>query len=196
MLFEAALLAIIVGLVAGGRLGRLKDLELRAPWLFIAAAVVQVGLMVAGVRGALWAGRVGPAVYLVTLVMVLLGLWWNRRLPGAVVVGVGVLLNFLVIAANGGSMPVDRALAQRAGNDALVKLLDSPTYTRHEPVTEGTRLRALGDVVALPTLIPRPKFFCPGSIGDVFVTVGACWLLLAGMGAFGLGRKPESSGTG
>ncbi len=194
MLLDAAVIAIIIGLLAGGRLGRLKDLDLRAPGLFIAAALVQVGLMVAGVRGALWAERLGPAIYLLTLAMVLFGLGWNRKLPGAVVVGVGVLLNFLVIAANDGSMPVDRALAERAGNEALVKLLDEPTYTKHKPVTEKTQLRPLGDVIALPTLIPRPKFFCPGSIGDVFVTVGACWLLLAGMGAFGLDGNKSSTG--
>jgi hypothetical protein len=75
----------------------------------------------------------------------------------------------------------------------MVKLLDSPTYTRHAPMSKGTRLRALGDVVALPMLIPRPKFFSPGSIGDVFVTAGACWLILAGMGAFGL-RSGKTTG--
>jgi hypothetical protein len=193
LLLDAAVLAIIVGLVAGGRFGRLNDLDLRAPGMFIAAAAVQAGLMVAGARGAQWAGRVGPAVYVGTLAMVLVGLWWNRRLPGVWVVGVGVLLNFLVIAANGGSMPVERGLAERAGDERMVRLLDSPTYTRHAPMSKGTRLRALGDVVALPMLIPRPKFFSPGSIGDVFVTAGACWLILAGMGAFGL-RSGKTTG--
>jgi hypothetical protein len=71
----------------------------------------------------------------------------------------------------------------------MVSLLDSPSWATHMPVTDTTRLRALGDVLPLPLLPvpPRAKPFCPGSVGDVFVTVGVCWLLLSGMGAFGLG---------
>jgi hypothetical protein len=45
-------------------------------------------------------------------------------------------------------------------------------------------------------LVPRPRFFCPGSVGDVFVTVGACWLILAGVGAFGLGAKADLNHEG
>jgi hypothetical protein len=105
----------------------------------------------------------------------------------------GVLLNFLAIAANGGSMPVDRELAVQAGDEQLVAMLDSPDYAGHRRVTEHTRLRPLGDVIPLPMLIPRPRFFSPGSAGDVFITVGACWLILAGMGAFGL-RRAEVPG--
>jgi hypothetical protein len=193
MLLDAAVLSVIVGLAAGGRLRRLGDLDLRAPWVFIAAAAIQVGLMVAGARGWAQAAGIGQGLLVVSFAMVLAGLWLNRRLPGVWVVAIGVLLNSLVIAANGGSMPVDRELAVRAGNTRLVEMLDSPAYAKHAAVGPGTRLRPLADVLPLPVLIPRPRFFCPGSVGDVFVTVGACWLMLAGMGAFGLGAKADEA---
>ena len=107
--------------------------------------------------------------------------------------GIGILLNFLVIAANGGAMPVDRGLAVRAGNMRLVEMLDSPAHAKHSTIGPGTRLRPLADVLALPLLVPRPRFFSPGSIGDVLVTVGACWLILAGMGAFGARKSGAAS---
>ena len=180
MLLDAAVLTVIVGIViGGGRLGRLKALDLRVPWVFILAAAAQVGVMVAGSGG--------RVLYVLTFVVVLAGIWANRRLPGMWVVGAGVFLNFLVIAANGGSMPVDRDLAVRAGSTAMVELLDSTTYTNHMAAGEGTRLRWLGDVLALPLVVPRPTFFCPGSVGDILVTLGGCWLILSGLGAFGLG---------
>ena len=180
MLLDAAVLTVIVGIViGGGRLGRLKALDLRVPWVFILAAAAQVGVMVAGSGG--------RVLYVLTFVVVLAGIWANRRLTGMWVVGAGVFLNFLVIAANGGSMPVDRDLAVRAGSTAMVELLDSTTYTNHMAAGEGTRLRWLGDVLALPLVVPRPTFFCPGSVGDILVTLGGCWLILSGLGAFGLG---------
>ena len=188
MLLDAAVLTVIVGIaIGGGRLGRLKALDLRVPWVFILAAAVQVGLMIAGARGTAFGPGVAPALYVLTFVVVLLGIWANRRLPGMWLVGAGVFLNLLVIAANGGSMPVDRDLAVRAGSTVMVELLDSTAYTNHVAAGEGTRLRWLGDVLALPMVVPRPKFFCPGSVGDILVTLGACWLILSGMGAFGLG---------
>ena len=202
MLLDAAVLTFIVGVIGGGRPGRLGELELRAAGLFIAAAVVQIGVMVLGVRGIALVESVGGPAQIVTYGLLLVGLWLNRHLWGVRIASVGVLLNFLAIAANGGSMPVDRELAVRAGNVRLVEVLDSPTYRGHMPATERTRLRALGDVVPLPMLVPRPRFFSPGSVGDVFVTAGACWLMLTGLGAFGLGKRrraaapPGSRGTG
>ncbi len=195
MLLDAAVLTIVIGLLAGGRLQRLKELDLRAPWTFIAAAVIQIGLMVAGARGWSRIAPAGPALVVVSFALALTGLWLNRRLPGVWVAAIGVTLNSLVIAANGGAMPVDRPLAIRAGNDGLVAMLDSPAYAKHAAAGPETRLRFLADVLPLPVLAPRPKFFCPGSVGDVFVTVGACWLILAGMGAFGLGRKAARQDT-
>lgn len=196
MLLDAAVLVIVVGLLAGGRLSRLKYLELRAPWLFILAAAIQMGLLIAGLKGWNWIAGIGQVLLVLTYLSVLVGLWINRQLPGVVIAGVGVLLNALVITANGGGMPVDRELTVRAGNKAMVKLLDSPAYTKHAVITPHTRLRPLADILPLPVLAPRPKWFSPGSIGDVFITVGACWLLLAGLGAFGLGRfnsSPEAN---
>jgi hypothetical protein len=202
MLLDAAVLTFIVGVIGGGRPGRLSELELRATGLFIAAAVVQTGVMVLGVRGTALVESVGGPAQIVTYALLLVGLWLNRRLWGVRIASVGVLLNFLVIAANGGSMPVDRQLAEQWGDKRLVRLLDSPSYVSHMPMTAETRLKPLGDVVPLPMLVPRPRFFSPGSVGDVFITAGACWLMLTGLGAFGMGKRrratapQESRGTG
>jgi len=135
-------------------------------------------------------------LYVMSFGILLVGLWMNRRITGVWLVAAGVLLNTLVIGANGGSMPVDRNLAVRAGDESLVDALDSRAYPSHKPAGPGTKLRFLGDVVPLPLLVPRPRFICPGSIGDMFVTVGACWLILAGMGAFGLRVRGRSKPNG
>ena len=196
MLLDAALVALIVGAFAGGRLRGLRDFDLRAPSIFILAALLKVGLSILGWRGSTFVLHFGGALNIVSYLLLLVGLWLNRHLWGMRVAAVGVLLNFLVIAANGGSMPVDRALAVQAGSTALVESLDSPSYVIHKPATPATRLRPLADVLRLPLLVPRPRFFAPGSVGDVIVTLGACWLILSALGAFGLGGQRQLTEVG
>jgi len=193
MLLDAALLTLIVATLAGGRLAKLRDLNFRAPAFFIFAALGKIALAILGSRGSSLALEIGGMVNIVSYLLLLVGLFLNRHLWAMRVAAVGVLLNFLVVTANGGSMPVDRELARRAGNTTLVRLLDSPTYILHKPVTSRTRLRPLADVLPLPLLAPRPRFFAPGSIGDAIVTAGGCWLILTGLGAFGLSAATACS---
>jgi len=194
MLLDAGVLCVIVGLLAGGRPARLLELELRAPWAFVVAALMQIALMGSGTIGWQVGDIAGGCLHVASYLLLLLGLWLNRHLWGMRLAAIGVLLNLLVIGANGGSMPVDRELAVRAGNRRLVEKLDSPGYWSYRPATGETRLRALADVLPLPLLYPRPRFFSPGSVGDVFVTIGGCWLILSGLGAFRLGRKRQQAG--
>ena len=189
MLLDAVVLTLILSLLAGGRLGRLKDIEIRGAWVFVLAAVVRVLLDVLGARGVPAARSFGPWLSLAAYVALLTALWLNRQLWPLRIVALGILLNFLVIAANDGSMPVDRDLAIRTADPRLVKLLDSPDYVVHKPVTPQTRLRPLADILPLPMLWPRPHWCSPGSVGDVFITVGACAMLVTGLGAFGLRGK-------
>jgi len=186
MLLDAAVLTLIVGVLAGGRMSRLKDFDLRAPGLFIIAALAKIAVAILGSRGSPLAATAGGPLNIASYLFLLLALLLNRHLWGMRIAAVGVLLNFLVIAANDGGMPVDRNLAVQAGNAHLIRLLDSPYYVTHPPLTPATRLKPLADVLKLPLLAPRPRFFAPGSIGDITVTIGACWLILTAVGAFGL----------
>jgi len=68
LLLDAAVLAIIVGMIAGGRVGRLKELDLRVPWVFVLAAAAQVGLMALGAGGvSLGVGRAPAESFFQTL---------------------------------------------------------------------------------------------------------------------------------
>ena len=193
MLLDALVLVLLIGLVAGGRLARLQSLELRGTWLFVSAAAARVGLQWASASRSSLLLALGPLLLIASYLALLGALWMNRRIRLLWVAGIGILLNLLVIAANGGSMPAERALAMRAygPRSPLVHRLDASGYTLHRAATASTRLRFLGDVLPLPMVPPRPRWFCPGSAGDVLITAGACATLLCGMGAFGLTGGPR-----
>jgi len=187
MLLEGLILAIIVGRLAGGRFQRLGDIGLRVPWLFVAAVVVRDLLPVAGASGWAAARTFVPAFQVVGYLLLIVALAYNLRWREIWVAALGVGLNFLVIAANGGRMPADLALVRSIGSQDKAVLVEHGLWPTHVAVGPTTRLPFLADVLALRRPYPRPHVF---SIGDVLITVGVCLFLLRAMGAFGLRAPP------
>ncbi len=114
-------LALVLGLALGGSLGRLAEMRLRAPWIFLAAIGLQlVAFPVAGlpwrthetVASILWVASYGLLVVAAVL---------NRRIAGVPVVAAGMLLNLVAILANRGTMPVSDAAMHDAGRTAVTQ---------------------------------------------------------------------------
>lgn len=165
VLLVAALALVAAALIGGARLARVR---LRAIRLLVAAAVVQLATsMLAPESGA---ARVTALV--LTTVLVGLFVYGNRDLGGAPLIGAGLLLNVVVIAANG-AMPVSVPAAADAGLSRAELGLSRDAM--REPVDDGTRLGLLGDVV--PVTLPwRPQVVSPG---DVLVAAGVGLLLVS-----------------
>ncbi len=157
-------------LIRGGRPGRIPRLRFRRLRALGSAAVAQVGGLLGGL---VWA----PAYALglaVSALFVGLFVWHNRRLPGMLLIGVGLLANACVVALNG-AMPVSLGAAERAGLEAGD--LGLAGDRQHEPLDAGTHLPVLGDV--LP--VPLPLLAQVVSIGDVLIAVGAGMLVYVGL---------------
>jgi hypothetical protein len=161
------LVALCVGWLLGGRLDGLGHLPLRHGWLVLVAVAAQAVGSFAG--GSLYAlGLVLSA----SLVGVFLA--GNRRIPGTVLVALGLLTNALGVALNG-AMPVSSDASGKAG--ISTQDLVAGTDPRHELADSGTRLRVLGDVV--PVLLPvHPEVVSPG---DILVAAGLAQLVVVGM---------------
>jgi hypothetical protein len=158
---------------------------------------VLLGLQGLRLDGAL--PMIGSVLLVASLLLGLIVVWANRRLPGMLLIGLGLLANLLVVGINGG-MPVSRATLEWAGISATSPDLGKlgPKYVLERP---GTRLGVLGARLAIP----------PGrtmvSVGEVAQYAGLVvlvqGLMLAGtrrrLEAFparkitGLGRKAPAS---
>ncbi len=133
----------------------------------LAALAAQLVVIYVGFGGAGELRRfVFPASYALLLAFVIL----NRRRVGFLVIGAGMLLNFLVIVANGGLMPIAPATMERAGlEDELVELGDSVPQTKNVLLDESdTNLQWLSDRLTWDTPGPFSVF----SIGDLIVGAG------------------------
>lgn len=162
--------AVAVGWLAGGRLDALARVELRRGRLLFFALVSQlVGAMAAQAVSVMYAaGMLGAAGFAAAF------LARNRDLPGIGLVAAGLLLNALVVTANG-AMPVSLYAAARAG--VPVTALDLAENPRHEEKTAQTRLGLLADVVPVPLPL-RPEVDSPG---DVLFASGLALLIVSAM---------------
>jgi hypothetical protein len=155
------LLAVAVSYVRGGRLERIADARLHLPWLLFTGLALQIGVDLAAGRELIGdASATGLGILILSQALVVAWLVLNRHLPGVALVALGLVLNAVVIAANG-AMPVDPGAMRALG---LGELEVPPG--KHTLLTEATHLPWLADVVPLPPL--RSII----SVGDIVLAVG------------------------
>lgn len=161
------LVGLVLGWLAGGNLDRLGGVPLRRRRLVVAALLTQLA-------GTLVGGPFYPLGLVASAVLVAAFLAVNRGLRGTGLVALGLLLNALVVGANG-AMPVSREASARAG--VSIQPLLTGADLRHELADRRTRLAWLGDVVPVPLPL-RAEVVSPG---DVLVAAGLAQLVVAGM---------------
>lgn len=153
------ILCLVIALLQGGSLESLAATNFRVPWLLFGSLAVQVAAVVAAPE---WLeGTPGLAVILGTNLATGVFLWMNRKLAGTGLAALGLVLNVIVISANG-AMPVNERSAEVAGIQRSV----SDAGVKHEVMDEDTILPWLGDTV------PIPRAGEVLSVGDVVLALG------------------------
>jgi len=168
-----ALLSLVVALLRGGRLTRLAQVPFSHAYLVLLSLGLQVVIfspLAATLGVEAWARQ----LYVVS--MVVLAGWFalNFRLPGMLVIGLGLLLNLAAIASNGGYMPASPAALERAGMTSRLTNLEEAVHNNSAVAGEGTHLYYLADIFAIPKQIPLANVF---SVGDVLIALGAMYFL-------------------
>jgi hypothetical protein len=158
----ASVIAVLLPVLFGGRLVRLADLRLRAVPLIVATLLVQV-LILEILSGPLWLLRL---VHVATYVTAGLFMWTNRRIPGALPMGLGAASNGITIALNDGVLPAG-AWAMRVSG-----LTPHDSGFVNSAVESHPRLWFLGDVFPIPAALPLSNVF---SVGDVLVVAGLAY---------------------
>ncbi|MDO9349321.1 MAG: DUF5317 domain-containing protein [Anaerolineales bacterium] len=112
-------------------------------------------------------------------VLLLLFAWVNRKLAGMWLLILGLVLNLVVIASNGGFMPISPETAARLVPVAVVQAIQPGHRLGFSKdillLTEDTRLVWLSDRFLLPAWFFYQVAF---SLGDIFIACGIFWLLM------------------
>lgn len=177
MLLIGAVVGLIVGLVAGGRIDALVSIRLRYLALLVAALVLRFGTSWLIAEGDNVADALRVPLYGASFGLVALVLWLNRSQPGLLLVMVGVLSNGLAVLVNAGWMPYYPPALDVAGL-TIADLTPSSFFTALPmDIGAGFLLQAgpFGDVVPLPIPYLRNVI----SLGDIAISVGLGWFVLA-----------------
>jgi len=167
----AYLICLLSVPLAGGKLSRLADVELRAPGLAAAAIAIQV-VIVSILPGSL--GPFSEPLHIASYLLLGAFAWLNRRLTGLPVIALGGLSNFLCIMVNGGVMPADP--------DALGAIGRTPASDEfiNSTALEHPKLAFLGDIIPTPASWPVANVY---SVGDLLILTGAFVLVHAACGS-------------
>ena len=159
-------LAVGIGLLAGGRLSGLSAMRFR--------------LVPAALAGLLLQFLVPPGIWQQVLLLasfLLLSAFAvaNIKIPGFTLILAGIVMNFLVIGVNAG-MPVPRWSLERSDQIQELEFLIEHGGAKHHLATEEDTLMFLADVIPLPSPIRQSV-----SAGDVVTYAGVAYVIVAGM---------------
>ncbi len=179
MLVETLFLALLIGMIMGGSIEKLSEMELKVIWLPLAAFFIEwlsgflMGSDIQWLSQTVYAHThsIEVAVYLLLVTFLIL----NRKEPGMVLLLVGTVMNALVIFANRGFMPVDPYMGIVFGFDETLEVYKAGQVFAHAIVKEQTQLFWLADRIVIPPPYPLPKTVSPG---DLVLDVGLWWLIL------------------
>ncbi len=176
------LLAVLLGYVLGGRLRRFENLRINRWGLAIVGAGLTaiVNLFPALTIGPVPDTVVGPVLLALSYFLLAVFLISNRWIPGGYVMILGLLLNLVVVVANGG-MPVRAGAITTAGGNPAV--LQDATVGKHHLMSDDDVLWHLGDVIGVPE--PIGVVLSPG---DVLLYAGIVYSIVQIM----RGRRREN----
>lgn len=175
----AIALGLVLGVLAGGDLRNLGHVGLRLEIPLLIAFVIQ-GLARGRVPALASAGVYGLGVWVVVSCLLCVLLTANWRRPGMAVAWVGVMVNLVVVLANG-AMPV--MVASGSGVPSSIASAIRASSGFYQLSGGATVFGLFGDVIPLP--LGRVSYF---SVGDVLLAVGVVAYLI-----FGSVRAPQTA---
>src|SRR5947208_10070467 len=140
--------ALAIAVLIGGDVRRLSQLRLRHLELLLAAFAAKISVALLGTMHAAAAVTAARPLNVIGAGLLLAVVWFNRRIPGAILFGAGLTLNLIVILAFGGRMPV---LLPRDidPNSAVLAVLKGGPDPLHVALQQPEGLWFLGSVFAM-----------------------------------------------
>jgi hypothetical protein len=174
LFFAVIAAALAIAVLVGGDVRRLSQIRIRHIELMLAAFAVKVVVALLGTGHTQLAVNVARPLNVIGAILLLAVVWFNRRIPGALLFGAGLTLNLLAILAFGGRMPV--LLPRDADpNSPLLAVLKAGLDPLHVALQHPRGLWFIGDIFTIPSIGGHSSLV---SIGDLLMAAGVAWLII------------------
>jgi len=152
--------------------------ELSRTWLVLVAVAPQLLIFQIPYTAGWFSDTWASAVLVISQLLLLGFVWFNRDLVGFRILGLGLILNLLVIILNGSLMPLAPETAQALYPEvspSVWQIGSRPGMSKNILLLyEDTRLAFLSDSILLPAWFPWTRALSPG---DLLIVLGVFWLL-------------------
>jgi hypothetical protein len=165
----ALLAGLLIGTLIGGSWLALGSIRFRWAPLVVIGFLAQIVLFSDAVAERV--GDAGPALYVISTLLVGAAVVRNVGLPGMPLIIVGAASNMAAILANNGFMPASPGALASLGKVA-------PVIYSNSAVVAHPALELLTDQFALPRWVPGTNVF---SVGDVVLGIGVVVLVVMTM---------------
>lgn len=192
------LAAVIAGLTLGlirAKIGNrsYRPFPFQWGWMVVVALILQWLAFGFPLTSAICPDEVASISLVLSQFILLIFAWFNRKVPGFWLLTSGLALNLLVISINGGFMPISPETVQWLRGDSATAgwVVGERLGTGKDIVlpVEQTKLEFLSDRFRTPD---SPYYRVAFSAGDVFIALGAFWLLWSVGGPFERNSRKET----
>lgn len=169
MLIETVILAILTGYLTGGRLKNLGDTKIDFAWfIFVSLALRYLPVVISFFNDSPFIIEVfAPVLFSLSYLIIIAVLAVNIRHRSLNPVLAGSIMNFIVVIANGGYMPVSSDALERGGFD-LSRATGMYLDMNHIISDSDSKLMFLADIFLIPPPYPFPQLLSAGDILMVF----------------------------
>lgn len=182
----AITLGILIGYLRGGRLEQLNSKPMYQKWAAFSALLIQIIIFSGFSFVKLIPQTIIVILHIVSYICLIIFIIANIRIKGILIIGLGTMLNSLVISLNGGYMPSNsEQLRLSTSAIGVNNLQQSITYNNVSGMNRDTILPWLGDIFQMPSWMPFSNLF---SIGDILIGIGVLLYLMINM------QLPKSKG--
>lgn len=178
MVPEVIILALLVGIIAKGKFGRLADVQIKYIWLLFVVLALAVGMRklvhmhILPFPSMICSGiKISEFVILIALALA------NLRMAGVKLMLVGFVANLAAIVANGGIMPVSSSGMELTAGNHLSEYMAQFPFLKDMLIGPNTRLVFLCDIYT--ACWPHVLISSVYSIGDFITSIGGFIAIIA-----------------
>lgn len=169
MIIEPTVLSLFVAKLRKGKFKNLEKIEINAWYLLLITAGIQIALSIIKKKGIIFNHNTFLLLHILSYILMIICVVLNLNRNSMRAFLIGVILNFIVIFANGGRMPVSLNGIKGINDNISTELPMSDFDIKHKVVNQDTKLVYLSDIILIPEPYPLPKIL---SIGDIFIMIG------------------------